>query len=122
MYRMFREGAIARVKANHDLKDAHLSIEVRNVLALNDAAATTGEDRFFYFSNPNEKHYTPSVFTTKAGYGPLVIYDKYKWSEEEKAEYWKHEEPERHCLMQCKLIKLGHEDADNRQSNSPRST
>ena len=72
------------------------------MLALNDAAAVAGEDRFFYFSNPREEDYAPSLFTTEAEYGPLVVYERYKWSEEEKEEYWKHEEPERHCLMQSK--------------------
>ena len=101
---MFTSHFVCNVLKKQDLQEKDLNDETRNVLALNDAAAEVGEDRFFYFSDPHENKYAPSLFITKAGYGPVIAYEKWTWSEEEKAEYWKHGEAERYCMMQCMPI------------------
>ena len=73
---MFKSKFVCSILSKHDLKEDDLNDDTRNVLAFNDAAAEMGDDRFFYFSNPYENQYAPSLFVTKAGYGPIVAYEK----------------------------------------------
>ncbi|KAL6721522.1 hypothetical protein ACLMJK_000626 [Lecanora helva] len=101
--RMFSDFAIATITNDPDLRDVQLGLETGNVLALNDACAKAGEDRFFFFAHPYENGKAPSLFTTEWGYGPLLAYEKITWTEEEKEEYWKHDEPQRYCLLQSEL-------------------